>query len=589
MHRSLLLMIPLFVLPMAALQAEGWQPPVPQPIVDDQAFAVAIISDVPRALGMMDSIVRLIDEDVEPGTATEFIAKALHLDPADLEQPGPALLGVGPGGAAPAVALVLPMANAEAIAAAMTADGQNAIAQKDLVIIALVGPALDLGKRLAAQYAAIAANPPLTEIRLTVAPPRILQAYQFMLPTLPTLAKSQMKGPDMAPFAPLVGLSITTLLDAAADLEVIQYDIGLDGTSITAEAIIAAKAGSGMAKALVSPPLPFSTELAKRLGVEPGIIIAQGSVANSAWWTWGLELLEKQRQTPDGKAVLSDDIMALGRRWQGQLSGPFAMRVRATDSRTVNEGISQIGDAEQYQALVRESFQLLKDSSLGAIFKKKLGHAFAYTEHARDSNGHPVDTVALVPIEEQADADVSAEAGLVMQMATKDLHPTEYVFIGHYAMWSDYPQALDRLTEAPTAALPLSAAQTFGAGRDCYMDWYFISQLQEQYRQQLRMSKGMNNGFDMGPMFKPVLALPPGQPICITSTCAEGRWGMELRFPLQPIRELKLAFQEGQKNMHFDEGAFPAPAPAPQPPGMDNNDPFAPAEEADPAVPGMTP
>jgi len=586
MHRFLLLSLPLL-----ALHAEGWQPPFPQPMLDDQAFAVAIISDVPRALALAESVVRLIDEDAVPGSLTQHLAEALHLDPADLEQPGPALVGVGPGGAAPAVALVLPMANAEAIAAAMTADGQNAIAHEGMVIIALVGPALDLGKRLAAQHPGIVANPPLTEIRITVAPPRILQAYQFMLPTLPTLAKSQMKDPDLAPFASMVGLTIATMLDAAADLDLIQYDIAMDGTTLTADAVVAAKVDSGLAHALVSPTQPLSDDIAKRLGIEPGFLIAQGSVATSAWWTWGMDLLEKQRQTPDGKAVLTDEIMDLGRRWQAQIVGPFAMRMRNLDSRVVNEGISQIVDAEQYRALIRETFLLFENSPMGAFFNKKLGHTFAYTEHAREINGHPVDSLALVPLDDQTDVAIDPEAVLIMEMATEELHPTEYVFLDHYAMWSDHPQALDRLTEKPTASLPLSAAQTFGAGRDCYVDWYLIPQLQEQFRQQVRMMEGMNNGFDMGPMFKPVLELPRGEAICITSTCTHGRWGMELRFPLQPVRDLKIAFGEGQKNLRFEPG-FPgdAPVPAPLPPGMENNDdPFAPVEEAEPAVPGMTP
>lgn len=576
--RSLLLGSALVLCPAVVVAADSWQPPVPQAMVDDQAFAVATITDATATLAHIDGIVRRFDETAVPGQVGEQLTSLLGLTDASVIAPGPVLIAVGPGGAAPAVALILPCLHAGAQLAGVTEAGFVAEAEGNLLIIALAGPAIDLGRRVAAQHAAIAADPPPVAVRIGIAPPRILDAYRFVLPTLPTLAKAQIqRDPQTAPLAPLCGLTISSMLAAAEDLAAIQLDLFHEDFSIRSEMVVAARADSGLAAALVAPTERDLAPVAHRLGFEPGFLVMLGSSPMDAQMRWIKALLISQRDTPDGKTVIDDDLIAMCDAWIGIATGPMGIRIRSgADGVMISDGVLAITDSERHRTAQRA----MMTGPLAQFFAA-LGIAVTFDEAVRESNGLPVDRISYAAAEPAnaevpADADADAEAAqaedvdapetiTATAMMLHELPIQEHAYPPGFSVWSDDPAGLDALVQGSDARLPTSAARVFGDGRDGYVDWCLIRQMQGQMRDQMKLMAEMD--FPLGDMFAPMLALPPGEPMTATWSTVDGRLGMEWRIPLQPMLDLQRAFAAGMDQMHMDAEPIPDDAEEPAPAG----------------------
>src|SRR5690606_26017442 len=92
---------------------------------------------------------------------------------------GPALIAIGPGGMAPAVAFVIPSAKPDLLAQAFAGHRRiQAVAAADAVVIAPQAVGLPLGQGLAPLRAGLAVADPQVDARILVAPSRIHRAYE---------------------------------------------------------------------------------------------------------------------------------------------------------------------------------------------------------------------------------------------------------------------------------------------------------------------------------------------------------------------------------------------------------------------------
>lgn len=545
--RSLLLL-----LAATLLVASEPSVPIPQAAPAD-VFAVVVVPDIRATLGRIELAAQaLAPGSLPPGQLAEHLGKSLG-DPglANLGA-GALLLVVGPGGVAPNAALIVPAADAASYVGAAQRLGTQAEAVGPLVVVGSKPADLALGRRIAADHATLSAGAIGGDLRILLAPRRILTAYKPMLGGFTTLMAAQLaKEPNGAALAKIVGLEVAALVDIADETEACQIDVGLEGTVLRYDTTIQASAQGSLAKAFVAPTAPAASlaHATARMGLDPGYMVMVGRYHAEGACAWAADLLERLRQRPEGKEMIDDGLVAMVRGWGANLDGTMAMRARAVGDQPMRvDGVTGIRDAARQAGLQKDLFErLFGAGSFGDVYRG-MGIDSVYTENARAIGGMRVDRLTY-----RLDAEkLPEEEAAIMR---RFLHDTEFAIAPDAILMANAPEDLDRLATPGTAPLPTAAEHAIGAGRDGYLDFHWIG-----------MMKALMTAVpDADFMATAIAKVPPGEPMTGAWTAREGRVLWEARLPLQPFFDYGKAMQEAMMEQ-FQRGAEePAPAPPENP------------------------
>ena len=514
---------------------------------------MVIIPDLRATIGRIELAAQALAPDtLPPGKlASQLGATVGDPDLANLAA-GAVLIAIGPGGAAPSTAVIIPTTDTAAYVAAAKHLGQQAEAVGALVVVGSKPADVALGKRLAQQHAALSAAPLRGDLRLLIAPQRIVAAYQPVLAGLSTMMTAQLaKQPKGELTAKIVGLEIAGLLAALEDVEGCQIDVGIDGTTISIDNTVQAKADGLLAQALVKPPAATGPLLAKRMGLDPGYMVMIGTYHAPGVCAWVAGLLDTVRQQPTGKDLIDDATLALVREWGKTADGGFAMRLRAVGEHLMRmDGANGARDGARLQGLQKRLFDMLFVTGPAAALYREMGIGMTYTENARTSGSTPVARVAYTIDETQMPAEQAAQVRNFMQDIELANLPTASLF-------ANDPADLDRMVAGAQHALPTTAERTIGADRDGYMDLDWLALIKVSMRANAEQMPGMADVF---------AKLPPSAPLTGAWIARDGRLLWESRIPLKPFFDFGKAMQEAMRQ------GFKNNDDAPPPPAPENNE-----------------
>jgi hypothetical protein len=525
-----------------ALAAEALPAPVAVP--DAQAFAVIVVPDLVATLGRCERIANLFAPgQVKPGQLAAALGGQFG-DPglAKLGK-GPVVIAIGPGGMAPSAAIILPSSD-PAVHAGALRQAKLQVEVVDALVVAGKGPAdLALGKRIAAGYAALAAAAVDGDLRFLVAPARLVAAYRPVLAGFTQVMAGQLaKQPNGATTAALVGLEIQGLLLASDDLETVQCDVRLTDLGITQRTLLAAKAGSRLAGALVAPPPAGATSAAARLGLEPGYMVSTGRYDMKAVNGWFADLLTELRQKPEGKDAITDEMIATVHAFGEAATGDFAMRMRAVDGNpmTMECAFASRPGTDLAAIYGRLMTCLFGDSVIGRMYTA-MGMTAEVQKDVRTSAGA---TVGRVHYTLDATKMKAAEA----QQMSAMVRDVEFASVPGFSVIANRPADLDRLIAGNAGVLPTTAAHVIGPGRDGYIDMDYVG---------LARAFILSGPLKDLPMAGAIAKVPPGEPTTAAWRTENGRLQIEASIPLVPLANLVAAMRPA--------GANAAPPPSEQP------------------------
>lgn len=538
-----------FILLLTACLLAASEPTVPVPLaVPEGAFAVVIVPDLRATLGRIELAAQALTPDsLPPGKLAEQLGTMLG-DPnlANLGA-GAVLIAIGPGGAVPSAAMIVPSNDPAGYVAAAQRLGHQAEAAGQLVVVGKKPADLALGKRIAQQHAALTAAPLRGDLRVLVAPQRIVTAYQPILAGFSTMVAGQMaKEPNGAVAAKIVGLEIAGFLAAIEDVAGCQCDLSLDGTTLTMDSTVQAKADGLLAKALVQPPVAAGPRLAKRMGLDPGYFVMIGSYHAPGACAWLAGLLETLRKQPAGKDIIDDATVALVREWGEAADGGFAMRLRAVGDQLMRiDGANGARDGVRLQALQKRITDIMFVNGPIADLYRQMGIGMTYTENVRASGSIPVARVAYTIDESKLPADQLTQMRQLMQ-------DFELAALPDANLFANDPATLDLLVAGAGPALPTAAEHAVGPGRDGYVDLDWLGLAKMAMRANSAQVPGMAEAF---------AKLPSGAPLTGAWTARDGRLLWEGRIPLKPFFDFGKAMQAGIRQQMEPNGEDVPPAP----------------------------
>lgn len=521
----------LVLLPLAAADPMA----APATIPDEQAFALAVIPDLRATLGRIEACAQVLAPgSLPPGQLATRLGTMLGDPTLAALGAGPVVAVLGPGGAAPSAAFIVPTSDAPALVAAAGRLRQQAEAVGDLVVVGRRAADVALGRRIAAVYAQITADPVRGDMRLMLAPARVVAAYRPVIAGGVAMMQAQMaRDPQAAPMAKILGLEVAALLAAADEIEVMQADLRLDGTVVRADARLRAASGSGLADALVAPQA--AGDAAERMGPEVGYVMLAGRLPNQALITWMATVAERLAQTPEHRDSIDPAIPALLREFAAAIGDGVAMRVRGTSEAPMRiDGVNLARDAAAFAGLQRRMIDLVfGDNAIGRLYRQ-MGFSATIEEAVREVGGASVTRFhyAIDPAQPQAEQ---------LQRLMPDM---EMAALADRVVFAQAPADLDRLVTGPAEPLRTVAATVLGAGRDGYLDVHVGRCLAAMLVHNPMLPERLKQA---------MVALPARDPITASWRTAGGAAQVEAAIPLIPFADITGAFR----------AAFGGPAPQP--------------------------
>ena len=526
-------MRPLLLLALAATLLVSGEPVVaPTQALPEGVFAVVIVPDVRATFGRIEQAAQVLAPGSLPaGQLASMLGSSIG-DPelANLGA-GPLLIAVGPGGAAPNVALIVPATDGAAYVAAAQRFRTQAEAVGQLVVVGNKPADVALGKRIAGEHAALAAAPIAGDVRVLLAPKRTITAYRPIIGGFTSMITAQFaRQPNGAFMAPLIGLEIAGLLAAAAEVEACQVDIALEGAVIASRTTVQAGSDSGLAKAFVAPTTPPAavTRAAARMGLDPGYVVMVGRYHAEGACAWLTDLLAGLRQQPEGKDLIDDSLLTLLGRYGANLDGACAMRMRAVGDKPMRMDMAMgIRDAAAQAAMQQELIERVLGAGWIRDVYRELGVESTFTAKARTVGDVAVDRLAY-RLDPAKVPEVQAEQ---MQRFMQD---SEFAIVPDAILMANAAEDLDRLIAGNGQPLPTTAEHAIGGGRDGYLDLDWMG-----------MIKAIGQATPQADFMTAVFAkLTPGEPMTGAWTARDGRLLWESRLPLKPFFDYGRAMQE---------------------------------------------
>lgn len=525
------------------LAAEATPPPLAIP--DEQAFTVVVIPNLRLTLGHCEQIAAAFSPGaLAPGDLAGMLGERLNDAGLAKLAAGPLVIVLGPGGMAPSVAFLIPSTE-PALHADALGDLNLQVAIAGGLVVAGQRPAdVALGQRFTAAYATLSEMAVDGDVRLMIAPSRILSTYQPVLPGLLQVMAGQMaKQPNGADVAALLTLEIEALISVFNQISTMQIDVDLAGLAISSRSLIAAVPGSGLAAALIAPPAATGPDPAQRMGAELGYLQITGRFNSPAIHGWMAKLLTDLRQKPEGATWITPQMIAMVSDMGSTIQGNLAMRMRSSESNPVAMDMA-IGCKDStalnhcYQQLLEIMFG---DTPLGRMYAN-MGMGATLERDVRLSGG-----LAVQRIHYTLDADKVPPGQ--EQMMRGMMQDFEYVVIPGLALGAQQPGDLDRLVRGDAGAMITAASRTLDPGHDGYIDMDYLGMMKAV------LASPMMEPMAKTPFFAAIANLPAGEPTGMAWTIANGQMTIQARAPLQPFIDLVAAIQAAN--------ATPAPVEEP--------------------------
>lgn len=511
----------------AALTAADMPVPVPMAMPDDSAYVVAVVPDLLATLSRIEAIAALFAPGQMPPGSLKAQLGGMLGDAGLANFAGkPVIVVVGPGAPTPSFALLVPAKDPQMYLDAGVNFGMLLGKAVDGIAVLTQTPDGEiLGEKVAKNYANLIKTLPKGDIRLLMAPDKLMQTYGGMLGMMVQMAAAQNpQGPEVGK---ILGLQVAGLMAIAADISAVQLDLNLDPVAIGEELTISAKPGSDLAKVMAAPPAAVGQRAAARLGNEPSLMSMSGRINWAAYGVYAGDLLRKLKAKPEAQGLITDEVIAVAENVGAGLSGDTAFRMRTSEkSPLVWEGLYASADSAKAEASLESMISLLTGKGAIGDLYRSMGVTMTMTKAARKSpSGVPVHAIGVTVDETKI---LPEQAAQMKMMSGYELAVTK----GWVVMAQD-PTSLDALIAGTGKGMSTSAEKAIGAGRNLYADLDIIGFV----RAAMKMS-----GTGMDAM---IPATKPGEPLSVASTCADGRALVEIKWPLAPFVELMKAAQGG--------------------------------------------
>ena len=509
--------------------------PVPAPMVmpDETAYALVVIPDLLATLGRIEAIAELFNPGAMPKGALKAQFGNMLGDPELANFTGkPVIIVVGPGAPTPSFALLVPAKDPQMyLDAAVNFDLLLGKAVDGIAVMTKTPDGEILGEKVAKAYANLVKTGPKGDIRFLIAPDKLSQTYGGMLGMFAQMAAGQAQGagPEVAQY---MALGLAGMMDVAAEVTSVQLDLRLDAAGIIGEEIIvAAKPGSALAVALAAPAAIAGPRAASRLGSEPSLMSVNGRVNWNAISTYLGKILGDLKAKPEGKDLISDELIAYVKSSGTPYSGDFAARQRAVESETApfqSESVYACTNAVKAEADIDSMMKFLAPgTALGKIFEN-MGVTMSLAKAKRKSpSGVPVHELSVTVDESK----LSPEQVQQRKMFDQD---QEFATPKGWFVMAQDPAQLDALIAGTGKGMKNTAEKTIGAGRHLYGDLDFIGYM----RAAMKVS-------GMEAMIQIPDTVKSGDPISVAGTVADGRALFEVKWPLAPFAELAKAMNGG--------------------------------------------
>lgn len=530
------------VLAVTALAA-GDAIPTPQTLPDPNLFLVAVVPDLKATFGRIEQAAQAIQPGgLPPGLLAMQAGGSLGDPGLNKLAAKPVVIAVGPGAPLPTIVGLVPSTDAKAYVAAAIGMGLMAEAVGDLVVVGQLPTAIDLGKALAKDYAALTAPAVAAkaDIRLIVAPSKVVSAYGPMLQGFMQMAAAQTAGdPKAAQGMAMAQMVWPVLTGVAKDFAAKQIDLFLKGDVLQIESSAAAAPGSILATMLVAPPVGLT-----RPPIPGNGCIAMGFNFNASAVVGGIaEYAVKFKADPQAGPLFSEEVIALIRSAAGVYSGTGSGAVGGTDSLETSN-ILGITDAAKARALAKQGLALLGAGKVGEMYRD-LGVSMALKENVRSTGGQQIDRMEVTIDEAKA------------QPGMKEMMPNlEFAFTKTQGLSSNVLANVDALVAGKALGKPLAAQAAF-PGFDGYLDCDLIAYLR------LTMSIQAKAQPLIKPMADALAAAQPAPPILMAFKLADGKIYGKVQLPLKAVSNIGMALAAG------NAGGRPG-GPRPRP-GADQN------------------
>ncbi len=525
-----------------ALLAAGRAHAASETPAPDGLLGYLAIPDVDTALTHADALGKLVAPEAPPGMLRQTLGAGVG-DP-DLShlRHEPLVFVVaqaGGPGAAPSYGWLLPVTDAEPVAAAFAARGWKTRAAAGLIAAAPTEAALGAVDATRAGYGAIASVPATSDARLVIRTDRVMDAYGPMLRAGIAMMTAQMEnagkhggaaGPS-ASAAQVLKLEGAAALALLGDAATIRVDLTLERDGVRGATSVTARPGSALADLATMTGPETNTSFAL---LEPGGVVAgayrldQGAVARFVDRVLGALADDPQFASlagPDVRALIHDSVAASN----GDLG--FVMKPAAEGGFVAAYAFGG-ADETRLMDVVERSLAWLRSgpvSELNAAAGIELRGALT-----RNMRKHAGVTVHRVAITAQPAKGAPPEMTPMTKAMAKGY---DLAFVHGYLLSSQDPAGLDRIIDRALAGPTgpgegLKAGATFGPGRRIYVDYDFIGLMHSVAP------------LVPHPEHNPFRDLPvAGEPMTFALKLSDGVVGAEWRVPVQPFLAMKSAAQ----------------------------------------------
>lgn len=509
--------------------ASGADMPVPAAMAmpEDSAFVVAVVPDLLATLGRIEAIAQVFSPGQMPAGSLKAQLGATLGDPGLANFAGkPVVVVVGPGAPTPSFALLVPANDPQKYLDAGVNFGMLLGKAVDGIAVLTQTPDGEiLGEKVAKTYANLVKNAPKGDIRVLIAPDKLMATYGGMLGMMAQMAAAQNpQGPEAAK---MVGLQIAGMMAVVADISAIQLDLRLDPMAIGEELTITAKPGSPLAGLLVAPQPAAGQRAAARLASDPSLMTMSGRINWQAYGKYAGNLLRTLKAKPEGQALITDEVIAMAEGFGAGLSGDTAFRMHTSETAPLRwEGLYASADAAKAEASIDQMVGMFTGKGAIAELYRSMGVNMSYAKGARTSPSGVAVNAVKVDIDE---TKVTPEQAAQMKM----MSGYELAVTKGWVVMAQDPASLDALIAGTGKGLASQSEKAIGAGRQIYADIDLIGFV----RAAMKMA-----GTGMDAM---IPATKPGEPLSMAATAADGRTLVEVKWPLAPFAELVKAMQGG--------------------------------------------
>jgi hypothetical protein len=256
-----------------------------------------------------------------------------------------------------------------------------------------------------------------------------------------------------------------------------------------------------------------------------------GRVNWNAMSTYVGKIMGDLKAKPEGKELISDDLITSVKSWGATLTGDSAFRFRSVESEKAPfqwEGLYACADAMKAEANVDSMFKLFAPGTAMGKLYEDMGVAMSLAKAKRKSpSGVPVHKVAMTLDETKLPPEQA-------QQMKKLYQGYEFALPKGWFVMAQDPAQLDALIAGTGKGMNTVAEKTIGAGRNLYGDIDLIS-----------LARAIAKMTGMDAMIPIPDTIKPGDPISMAATAVDGRALIEVKWPLAPFAELVKAMNGG--------------------------------------------